>query len=343
LGATTETIGQQRAAVRASVAENSSFDQAYVVMNVLATIVACYGLLADSPAVVIGAMIIAMLLGPISGLGLALVDGDSELLRKALRSIIGGVLVVLITAFVVGLFNREIPATHEMLTRTAPNLFDLMVALGGGAAGAYACISPRLSIAFVGVAIATALVPPLATCSLFVARGEAELAGEAFLLALTNIVAIQFAASAVFYLSGFRAVATGDKLSRGVLLKHAVSVAVLILLTVVLTLNLHKLVSTEQYQSAVRAALKADLAQYPGAYLAEVRYSNTDQQTIVRALVRAPAPFSAEQVGKMQSHLPPMPGRMPVELRVRYVPTTVMSAKGPLFSANDTASGGGKE
>ncbi len=340
MGGTTKAIGERRrAAVRASVTENSSFDQAYVVMNVLATIVACYGLLADSAAVVIGAMIIAMLLGPISGLGLALVDGDSELLRKALISIIGGVLVVLITAFVIGLFNREIPATHEMLTRTAPNLFDLMVALGGGAAGAYACISPRLSIAFVGVAIATALVPPLATCSLFLARGEAGLAGGAFLLALTNIVGIQFAASAVFYLSGFRAVATGDRLSRGVLLKDAVSVAVLILLTVLLTLNLHKLVSTEQYQSAVRAALKADLAQYPGAYLAEVRYSNTDQHMIVRALVRAPAPFSAEQVGKMQSHLPPMPGRVPVELRVRYVPTTVMSAKGPLFSANDTASG----
>jgi hypothetical protein len=60
---------------------------------------------------------------------------------------------------------------------------------------------------------------------------------------------------------------------------------------------------------------------------------------IVRALVRAPAPFSAEQVGKM----PPVPGRAPVELRVRHVPTTVMSANGSLFSVNDTASGGGKE
>jgi uncharacterized hydrophobic protein (TIGR00271 family) len=340
LAVTTEAlIEQRRAVVRASVAENSAFDQAYVVMNVLATVVACYGLLADSTAVVIGAMIIAMLLGPISGAGLALVNGDSDLLRKALGTLLGGMLIVLVIAFTVGLFNREIPATHEMLARTAPNTFDLMVALGGGAAGAYASISPRLGIAFVGVAIATALVPPLATCSLFLARGEVELAAEAFLLALTNIVAIQIAASAVFYLSGFRAVAPGNKRSHG-LLKNAVSAAVLMLLAVLLTLNLHKLVRTKLYQSAVRAALTADLTQYPGAYLAEVRYSDTKQQMIVRALVRAPAPFSAEQVGKMQSHLPPAPGRTPVELRVRYVPTTVMSAKGPLFSATDTASGG---
>ncbi len=72
-----------RAAARSSVAENSSFDQAYVVMNILATIVASYGLLADSAAVVIGAMVIAMLLGPLLGMGLALVDGNSRLLRKA--------------------------------------------------------------------------------------------------------------------------------------------------------------------------------------------------------------------------------------------------------------------
>ena len=68
---------RHRAAVRSSVAEDSPFDEAYVVMNVLATIVAFYGLLADSAAVVIGAMVIAMLLGPISGMGLALVDGNS--------------------------------------------------------------------------------------------------------------------------------------------------------------------------------------------------------------------------------------------------------------------------
>jgi uncharacterized hydrophobic protein (TIGR00271 family) len=117
--------------------------------------VACYGLLENSAAVVIGAMIIAMLLGPISAMGLALVDGDNQLLRRASASLAGGVLLVVITEFFVGLFNREIPATTEMLTRTSPNVFDLLIALGGGAAGAFAVIYRRLSVAFVGVAIAT--------------------------------------------------------------------------------------------------------------------------------------------------------------------------------------------
>ena len=79
-----------RAAARSSVAENSSFDQPYAVMNILATIVTSYGLLADRAAVVIGGMVIAMLLGPISGVGLALVDGNSLLLRKASTALIDG-------------------------------------------------------------------------------------------------------------------------------------------------------------------------------------------------------------------------------------------------------------
>jgi uncharacterized hydrophobic protein (TIGR00271 family) len=124
-----------RESVLSRVAEDSTFDLAYVVMNVLATAVACYGLLEDSAAVVIGAMIIAMLLGPISGVGLALVDGDNRLLRRASITLAGGVFLVVITGFVIGLFNREIPATNEMLSRTPPNAFDLMIAIGGGAAG----------------------------------------------------------------------------------------------------------------------------------------------------------------------------------------------------------------
>ena len=278
-----------RAAVRSSVAENSSFDEAYVVMNVLATIVASYGLLADSTAVVIGAMVIAMLLEPISGVGLALVDGNSHLLRKASTTIVGGLLVVLVTAFAIGFFNKEVPASREMMERTSPNLFDLMIALGGGAAGAYAVISPRLSIAFVGVAIATALVPPLSTCGIFLARGEFALSGGAFLLTLANIVGIQFASSVVFYLNGFRYITKGDKVVRGVLVEDIVSVAVLLVLGGVLTATLHGLVAKELYERTVRNVLKADLVQYPGAYLANVRFSHTDKSIIVRALVRGPA------------------------------------------------------
>src|SRR5438477_11363254 len=101
-----------QAEVRANIVANSEFDAAYVVMNGLATLIACYGLFSNSPAVVIGAMIIAMLLGPISGVALGLVDQDNALLQKALGTLIGGVAVVYVTAFILGMVHHEFPLTR---------------------------------------------------------------------------------------------------------------------------------------------------------------------------------------------------------------------------------------
>jgi uncharacterized hydrophobic protein (TIGR00271 family) len=316
--------------VLSRVVEDSAFDWAYVVMNILATVVACYGLLENSAAVVIGAMIIAMLLGPISGVGLALADGDNRLLAKASASLGGGTLLVLLASFFIGLFNREIPATAEMLARTSPNVFDLMIALGGGAAGAYAAVHKRLSVAFVGVAIATALVPPLATAGMFLARGQLSLAGGAFLLVFANIVGIQFACSVVFLLSGYRKIAKRRTLD-------SVSIGLLLILGVLLTISLHGTVAKQLYESAVRSTLKRELLTYPGAYLAELRFSPASDRTIVRATVRGPEAFSAEQVANMESSLPTSPGHKGSALVIRYVHTTVMSAKGPLYAADETA------
>ncbi|HEX4542334.1 MAG TPA: TIGR00341 family protein [Candidatus Acidoferrum sp.] len=323
---------ERRASARLRVAEDSSFDRAYVVMNVLATVVASYGLLEDSAAVVIGAMIIAMLLGPISGVGLALVDSDNRLLAKAFASLTGGVLLVLMTAFLVGLLNREIPATTEMMTRTAPNVFDLIIALGGGTAGAFAMIYKRLNAAFVGVAIATALVPPLSTCGILLARGALSLSGGAFLLALSNIVGIQIASSAVFFLAGFGKSARPRVAARGVLLQNALSLGTLLILGILLTVNLHTVVAKQLYENKVRSTLKDKLLRFPGAYLAEVRFSPTADGTLVRATVRGPEPFSSQQVATMESSLPTPPRNVRSVLLVRYVHTTVMSATGQLYS-----------
>ena len=141
-------------------------------MNGMAATIASYGLLANSPAVVIGAMIVAMLMGPIVGISLALVDSDTKTLLKSLLSLLSGAVTVLATAIIIGALHKDIPMTSEILVRTVPNFLDLMIALAGGAAGAYATVSFRSSLALVGVAIATALVPPLSSASILLARGE---------------------------------------------------------------------------------------------------------------------------------------------------------------------------
>jgi uncharacterized hydrophobic protein (TIGR00271 family) len=336
------TAEEHRASVFTRVDEDSSFDWVYVVMNILATVVACFGLLEDSAAVVIGAMIIAMLLGPISGVGLALAEGDNRLLGKASTSLVGGILVVIITAFFIGLFNREIPTTTEMVSRTSPNAFDLMIAIGGGAAGAIAVVFKRLSVAFVGVAIATALVPPLSTASMFLARGEFALSGGAFLLAFANIVGIQFACTVVFLLSGFQTIAKRRMLDWAASVQNGLSIFVLLILAVLLTVNLHSAVAKQLYESATRSTLKTALLKYPGAYLADLRFIRVGDQTTVRATVRGPEPFSAQQVTNMESTLPIPPGHTRLVLLLRYVHTTVMSATGPLYSVQDAGADSGR-
>lgn len=200
-------------------------------MNALAATIASYGLFANSPAVVIGAMIVAMLLGPIVGTSLALVDNDTKIFLNSLFTLLAGTAAVIVTAFIIGILHRGIPITNEIMARTAPNFLDLMIALAGGAAGAYATVSFRLSVALVGVAIATALVPPLSSASILLARGEGGLALGALGLAFVNLIAIQFSSSVVLWLTGFRRVTrtSGQPLAKFVK-QNLISIAILVAL-----------------------------------------------------------------------------------------------------------------
>jgi uncharacterized hydrophobic protein (TIGR00271 family) len=332
---------QHREAVREGIHGGAQLNWTYILMNALATVIACYGLLANSAAVVIGAMVVAMLLGPIAGVALGLVDSDSPLLKKSLLTLITGVVGVIVVALVIGTVHREVPLTNEIMARTAPNLFDLMIALAGGAAGAFAAVSPHIGRALVGVAIATALVPPLSSASILLARGEYELAGGAFLLAFTNMVAIQFAFSTVLWLSGFRRFTRRGGL--GVLefmRRNAVSLVILIVLAIILTLNFQHVVSKTLFEATVRGTLRQEIQAFDGNYLAEVRFETTSDTTIVRAVARGPGAPSADQVAAMEAGLPSPPGGTRLELRVRFIETTIITRNGILY--NDAQFGGGE-
>lgn len=325
--------GDSRATARANIGSNSEFDLAYLAMNGLATVVACYGLFENSPAVVIGAMIIAMLLGPISGVALGLVDKNNNLLRKAFWTLAGGIAVVYAVAFTLGAIHHEFPLTDEIYSRTAPNLMDLMIALGGGAAGAYAMITPRLSVAFVGVAIATALVPPLASSAICLARGDYRLAFGALLLAFTNIVAIQVACSLVMWLGGYRGTSGNPRGSE--LKRNLVSVALLLILALVLGIELREVIAKEVYEASVRRVLAIASTTHKGAYLADVRFRQAMGTTVVIAVYRTPSPFTPEEVGIMEPRLPTPDGKTKVQLRIRSIPVTVASKQGYLESPED--------
>ncbi|MEP6755097.1 MAG: TIGR00341 family protein [Chthonomonadales bacterium] len=305
------------ASVRLSISESAAFSVPYVVMNALSTVVACYGLLANSTAVVIGAMIIAMLLGPISGIALALVDGNYKLLRKAIVAEAGGALIVLIIAYLIGRIHQDVPLTNEILSRTKPNILDLMIALFGGAAGAYATVSPKVSVGLVGVAIATALVPPLGTCGICLARGDYALAFGGFLLFFTNLVAIQFASSVVMWLHGFHKVTSRQPGQKNYI---PVSFGILVILGIVLGVNFSKSLSDQTFEIRTRTELLRALRAYPGVHLADLRISKLTDKVVVTAVVRAPYSLGPDKVKVVEAALP-SPKDLKLELHIRSVIT----------------------
>jgi uncharacterized hydrophobic protein (TIGR00271 family) len=305
-----------------------------MIMNVLAAAIASYGLLSNSPVVVVAAMIIAMLVGPIMGVGLALLDNDLTLFRKSLFTLFMGGLGAFVVAFIIGgIVHRNLPMTAQIMARTAPNLFDLMIALAGGAAAAYVTVSPRLNISFIGVALATSLLVPLAAASILLSRGETKLAMGAFLLSFTNMVAIEFASSVVIWLNGFQKANWTTRLRMSVFMKrNIVSIGILILIAVIFSINLQQITEKYMFETTVNEILRNEIDPLPGSFVTEVWFETMSNTTIVRALVRGPNPPSAEQVGVLEAKLPDPPDGTKLELRIRFVQTLIINRNGLLYT-----------
>lgn len=180
----------------------------FFVLLVLSTVIAAGGLIANSAAVIIGAMIVAPLMTPMMGAAFGIVTGNGRTIFWAVLTVAVGLIVVIgVAALMAGVAVGGTSITAEEMARTSPRLLDLIVALAAGAAGAFAIGREDVSDALPGVAIAVSLVPPLAVVGITLTAGENELAMGALLLFLTNFVAIVLAAVIVMALMGYNAAA----------------------------------------------------------------------------------------------------------------------------------------
>jgi len=187
------------------VQSSSNWDFDFFALMVLSTTIAAIGLIQNSAAVVIGAMLVAPLMTPLLGLGLALVQGNPVLAKISLRSVLLGLGVSLLVGLLTGLLTPGFDEpTREMLGRGGPGMLDLFVAFASGLAAAYASSRPGLLAALPGVAIAAALVPPIATSGLALSLGNFHLAIGALLLFIINMVTIVLATMVSFWVVGLR-------------------------------------------------------------------------------------------------------------------------------------------
>ena len=175
----------------------------FIVMIILSSVVATIGILRGNVAIVIGAMVIAPLLGPNVALSLATTLGDKSLARRSVSTAASGVMVSLFFAAMVGILFQVDPTISEIISRTVVGPGDILLALAAGSAAVLAFTS-GVPTALIGVMVAVALLPPLVTLGMLVGSGFWKEALGALLLLLTNLICINLAGVVTFLLQGVR-------------------------------------------------------------------------------------------------------------------------------------------
>jgi uncharacterized hydrophobic protein (TIGR00341 family) len=190
-----------REEVYASIADTARLDRPYAALVVLAAVVAGIGLARDNTAAVIGAMVVAPLLGPNMALALGMVLGDTPLIRRALATNMAGLALALVSAAALGLPLDPDPTTPELFSRTHVTVWDLVLALAAGCAGALS-YTTGVPTFLTGVMVAVALLPPAVASGILLGQGELRGAFSALLLAVGNVTALTLAAMLTFLWRG---------------------------------------------------------------------------------------------------------------------------------------------
>ncbi len=229
----------------------------YYVILTFANLIALSGLIINSTPVIIGAMLISPLMGPILSFGFAFITGDAFVWKKSIRKITTSVALTIVVAAIATYISPLKEITNEILARTRPNLYDLIIAFLSGIAGAVALCTKKNYLTIVpGVAIATAVIPPLSVAGFSIGIWNWKIFSGSFFLFFTNFVAIVLSTCLVFYLYGFKpSIITETDISK---LKKRVSVlaVILFLISIPLIYTLHQSISEVRLRNNIQSALK---------------------------------------------------------------------------------------
>jgi uncharacterized hydrophobic protein (TIGR00271 family) len=294
----------------------------FFLLVVLSCSIATLGLITDSPAVIIGAMLIAPLMSPLIGIGLASITGNTTLLRNALSALLRGALLAVALATIMTLANNLIPffsiqtLPNEVLARTRPSPIDLVIALAGGVAAAYAMTQPNISAALPGVAIATALMPPLCTIGIGIALSRWDVAGGATLLFITNAVTIAFASVLVFFLRGF---SSSLRIKNHTIPRSVIYAALLtILLLIPLSYFSFKFFKEASENRLINSVVANEVTNLGGAELVELDVNRNGSNLDMVVTIRTGSALRYEQVVSLQKAI--VDGiHQPVSLKVSQV------------------------
>jgi len=269
-------------------------DLSYLVLVVGSCAIATFGLLTNSAAVIIGAMIIAPLMLPIRGLAFGALQGDLPLFRKGVIAIGIGTLLAVAISFSLGKLVGIPSYGSEVLARSEPTLLDLGIAIVAGGISGYAKVQPKISGSLAGTAIAVALMPPICVIGLGLSQADWSLSWGATLLYLTNLLGITLACMLTFLVAGYASL----QRARRALLWTLALTAVLV---VPLGIGFFRLVRQTQLETSLKQALLNRTLTFQRLELLKVQTNWLMNPPEVYLSVRAQVPITPKQVSLLQA------------------------------------------
>ena len=269
------------------------FSRNYVILTIASCVIATFGLLQNSVAVIIGAMVVAPLIGPIQAFAFAAHEGDWRFTRDALLAALGGVALAVIVSGLLSAIVALPAGGSEISARTRPTLLDLGIALAAGTVGGFARVRPTLSGTIAGTAIAVALMPPLCVVGISIAQAHWSLAAGAALLFGTNFFGIALACMAVYSLSG--------RISGRNRIGLVTTIAVTAALVVPLAVSFAEILRETRIESAVRHELTTNTVTFRRAQLSGATFDWYRSPVAVVLSVRSASTVTPSQVRDLEA------------------------------------------
>lgn len=276
--------------------EESQLNEIYLILIIGSCAIATFGLLSNSTAVIIGAMIIAPLMLPIRGLALGALIGNLSLFRQGAISVAIGTLLAIVISSVLGLLVALPNYGSEVLARSQPTLLDLGIAVAAGGISGYAKVEPKIAGSLAGTAIAVALMPPVCVIGLGLATMDWSLSLGASILYLTNLLGITLSCMVTFLIAGYTRFRHARKA-----LSWATVLTVLLLIP--LGVSFARLIRQAELQASLERALLNRTVTFQRLELLRTDVNWLSNPPTVRLNVRAMEPVTPRQVKLLEEFI----------------------------------------
>ncbi len=282
------------------IKDNAEDDFDFSLLTISAAVMIILGLIVDSSSVILGGVLISPLVWPVLALSLGLVEGKSRLIQSSTDTIVRSAIIIFLLAFFIGLILPDYAVTGgEFLSRTSPTIFELLIAITAGFTGAFIVAYPGIGSAIAGVFIASTLMTPLSIMGIALSHWELGLAMGAFLLYLSNLIAITFASSFFFTLAKFKGPASvrGQEKRKNNLMWTVLSLVTIAIPLLFLT---EGTVKERDREIIVKETIAAELAD---AAILDINMRENGRTLTVGMTIEYPGKLDEAKIGEIEKTL----------------------------------------